>query len=233
MKTLHQIWLDDPAQPTAVWVPGVYVTAISGSGCIAGTPCEIFVQQAESFATLAAGSQQALKLFVSANAATHFTTVKVADKVDVYAYALRDATTNELLLEVNLQLQGCAKTVGTGVPVPVVVTLADLSVTSYEQTMGPLFVELDGVSGKPQTPPEIFALWKTGTFSDAGISTVTNLSPYFLVNGMFTTLTTGHVTDFNFVRGVFAVVPLGTPPVKYEVLYPRVETADVSILLVH
>jgi hypothetical protein len=157
----------------------------------------------------------------------------VGDKVDVYAWAERDPTTNELLLEVNLQYQGCAKTVGTGAPVPVVVTLDDLSISAYEQTLGPLFVEVDGVSGTPQTPPEIFALWKTGTFSDAGISTVTNLSPYFLAGGVFTTLTTGHVHDFNYLRGVFAVVPIGSPPVKYEVIYPRVEASDVSILKVH
>src|SRR5262249_20961910 len=158
------------------WVPGVYVTAISKTACVSGTPCQIFLQQAETFASLAAGSQQGLKLFVSANAAQHFTTVKVGDKVDTYAWAQRDPATNELLLTVNLQLQGCAKTVGTGNPVPVVVTLADLTINAYEQTLGPLLVELDGVSGTPQTAPEIFALFKTGTFSDAGISTVTNLS---------------------------------------------------------
>jgi hypothetical protein len=233
VKTLHDIWVDDPAQLTAAWVPGVFVTAVSKGACVAGTPCQIFVQQAETFASLAAGSQQALKIFVSGAAAQYFTTIKVGDKVDVYAWAERDATTNELLLEVNLQYPGCAKTVGTGAPVPVVVTLDDLSVSAYEQTLGPLFVEVDGVSGDPQTPPEIFALWKTGTFSDAGIDTVTNLSPYFLPGGVFTTLTTGHVHDFNHLRGVFAVVPIGSPPVKYEVLYPRVEASDVSILKVH
>jgi hypothetical protein len=225
--------VSNPATPTAVWVPGVFVTAISKSACVAGSPCQIFLQQAESFPNLAAGLQQALKLFVSAAAAQHFTTTQVGDKVNVYAWGQRDPTTNELLLLVNDQYQGCAKTVGAGVPLPVVVTLDDLTVSAYEVTMGPLFVEVDGVSGTPQTPPEIFALWKTGTFSDAGISTVTNLSPYFLAGGVFTTLTTGKVHDFNFVRGVFAVVPIGMPATKYEVLYPRVEPKDVSILKVH
>src|SRR6185312_9707999 len=42
VKTLHDIWMDDPAQLTAAWVPGVYVTAISKTACVSGTPCQIF-----------------------------------------------------------------------------------------------------------------------------------------------------------------------------------------------
>src|SRR5258707_308043 len=32
VKTLNEIWKDNPAQPTAAWIPGVYVTAISKAG---------------------------------------------------------------------------------------------------------------------------------------------------------------------------------------------------------
>lgn len=231
-QKLNDVWTANPSQPTEVWLPGVFVTAISQGGCVAGSPCQIFVQQKETFPNLAAGAQQALKLFISKSASQYFTTVKVDDQVDVLAWGVREPTYGELILEVNLQYKGCAKTVGTGTTAPVTATLDDLTMDAYKNTLGPLFVELDGVSGKPQTPTEIFALWKTGVFSDAGVDAVVNLSPYFLSGGAFSGLTQGKITDFTSIRGVFGVVPEGMPAVEYKVVYPR-KMADVVVGQVH
>ncbi len=199
---------------------------------MAGQPCQLFVQQKESFPSLGAGAQQALKVFVSANGAAHFTSIQVGDKVDLAGYAARDPMTNELSVAVTLKYLGCAKSTGTGTLVSVPVALADLTVDAYEKTLGPLFVEVSTVSGKPQTPSEIFALWSTGVFNDAGVDTVTNLSPYFLSGGVFAGLSQGKVTDFGHIDGVFAIVPIGSPPTKYEVLYPR-SASDLPITKVH
>ena len=224
-KTLHEIWIDDPAVPTEVWVPGVYVTAVSAGGCSAGSACTLFVQQLETFADATAGAQQALRLFASPGAAEHFTGIAVGDRLDIYAHAWRYDLNgqNELLLQVSLALRGCAKVVGAGVPQPVTgLSLPDLTVDAYETTLGPLLIQVDTVSGKPKTPPEIFGLWETGVFADAGIDEVTSLSPYFLPGSVFTGLTTGVTTDFTSITGVFGLfVPPGQPVTKYEVLYIR------------
>jgi hypothetical protein len=209
-------------------VPGVYITAISKSGCQSGVACQIFVQQAESYPSLAAGSQQALKIFVSASTAQHFTTLLVGDRVDVYAHAWRydiDGQ-NELLLQVSSGLPGCAKKIGQGTPLPVTVTLAELSVTAYESTVGPLLIRVDTVSGKPAAPTETFGLWETGVFDDAGIENVTSLSPFFLPGGAFVGLTQNQIESFTSVTGVFGLFVIGMPVAKYEEIYPRT-MADV------
>ena len=77
-------------------------------------------------------------------------------------------------------------------------------------------------------PTEIFALWKTGVFSDAGIEAIVNLSPYFLQGGAFSGLTQGKTHQFTSIAGVFGLVPEGMPAVKYKVLYPRT-MADVVV----
>jgi hypothetical protein len=234
-KTLHQIWQDNPTTQTEVWVPGVYVTGVSKGGCQTGVACQIFVQSAESFANLAAGSQQALKIFISANTAFHFAGIKPGDKVDVDAFAWRYDVNmqNELLLQVNLQYKGCAKVVGSGNPQPVTVQLSDLTLDAYENTVGPLLVKVDGVSGKPQMPTETFGLWKTGTFVDAGPDTIVSLSPYFLASGAFTGLQTGKVHDFTSITGVFGLfAPTTDPTAKYKEIYPRVD-AEYPVMTVH
>jgi hypothetical protein len=234
-KTIHQIWQDDPAQPTEAWVPGVYVTGVGKGGCQAGVACQIFVQQSEAFADLAAGSQQALKMFISANTAFHFAGIKVGDRVDVDAFAWRYTVNgqNELLLQVNLQLPGCAKVVGTGNPVPVPAQLSDLTLSAYEDTVGPLLVTVTGVSGKPQLPAETFGLWKTGTFTDAGADTIVSLSPYLLPTAAFSGLTTGKVHDFTSVTGVFGLFsPTADPSAKYKEIYPRAD-AEYPVFKVH
>ncbi len=228
-KTIHQIWLDNPAQPTEVWVQGAYVTAVSKGGCTAGAACQIFVQEGLSYADLAAGSQRAIKLFISANTAQYFTSVKRGDQVDIDAHAWRYDVNgeNELLLQVNLQLKGCAKVVGAGDAQPVTVLLSDLTVSAYEDTVGPLLVKVNTVSGKPQLPDETFALLNTGMFNDAGINTLTSLSPYFMPGGVFTGFAQanqGKTHNFTSVTGVFGIfIPMGSPT-KYEEIYPRMES---------
>ncbi len=234
-KSIHEIWQADPTTPTEVWVPGVFVTAISKGGCVAGTACQIFVQQAESYADLAAGSQQALKLFVSANTASHFVGIGVGDKLDVDAFAWRYNlnSQNELLLEVNLQLRGCGKVVGSGTPQPVDVALSDLTLTAYEDSVGPLLVQITSVSGKPALPAETFGLWSTGVFVDAGPGSIVSLSPYFLASGAFTGLTQGAVHDFTSVTGVFGLFsPTASPTSKYLELYPRTDS-EYPVATVH
>ncbi|GMV18034.1 MAG: hypothetical protein HS104_25485 [Polyangiaceae bacterium] len=229
-KTVQQIWADNPTTETQVWVPGVYVTAISGSGCANNTTCQIFVQQAESYASLAAGAKQAIKLRVASTVAQYFTGLAVGDKVDVLGYAWRYnlSGANEMAIQINSQLPGCAKKVGTGTPAPITgVQLTDLSVGFYEQTHGPLLVQLSTVTGKPAGASEIFGLWKTGVgIGDAGPENLVNASPFFLPNGAFTGLPTNGTTavDFTTLTGVFSVfIPVteaGSPP-KYMVMYPR------------
>ncbi|MFO0755015.1 MAG: hypothetical protein U0359_00870 [Byssovorax sp.] len=236
-KTLHQIWQDDPSQPVQAWVPGVFVTAIAKSGCQAGVACQIFVQQSEQFADLAAGSQQALKVFISANTASHFVGLAVGDKVDLLGWAWRYNVDgqHELLLQVNLQLPGCAKKVGSGTPMPVAVTLGDLTVSAYEDTVGPLLVTVSSVSGKPQLPAETFGLWSTGMFSDAGVEEIVSLSPYALPGGVFSfdPANQGKTHDFSSVTGVFGLfIPPGNPPTKFKEIYPRA-MSEAPIVKVH
>jgi hypothetical protein len=235
-RTLPQIWQDDPTSPSRVWVSGVFVTAISKGGCQGGQACQLFVQDAESFASLAAGAHHALKLFVSSTTAAYFASIALGDKVDVEGFAWRydlDPPQHELLIQVNKALPGCAKKVGTGTPAPVTgVKLPDLTVSAYEQTVGPLLVQVAEVSGKPGAAAETFALWPTsGPFVDAGPESVVSLSPYFLPGGAFTGLPTGGTTTVKFqtVTGVFGLfVPPsdGGSAAKYLMIYPRT-MADV------
>lgn len=225
-KTIHQIYLDDPAAPTQVWVPGVYVTAVSQGGCQSGVACQIYVQQDLVYADLAAGSQQAIKLFVSANTADHFLGVQVGQKVDVDGFAWRYNVNgeDELLLQVNLQLKGCAKPVGTGDAQPVTATLSQLMFPSYD-SIGPLLVKVNGPSGTPQAPDQTFGLFMKGMFVDAGPDNVVSLSPFFLTGGMFTTFTQfGHVHDFTSVTGVFGIFVPTASTQKYREIYPRTAT---------
>jgi hypothetical protein len=236
-KTLHQIWLDNPAAPTEVWSPGLYVTAVSKGGCQAGVACQIFVQPKEDLVDLAGATQQSLKMFISANTAFHFLGIKVGDKVDVDAHAWRYNVNgeNELLLQVSLALPGCAKVVGSGKPVPVKASLSDFTVAAYENTLGPVLVTVPLVSGKPQLPAETFGIYGTGMFSDGGPSSITSLSPYFMPGGVFTgflAANQGKTHDFGSVTGVFGIfIPTGSMT-KYEEIYPRAE-AEYPIVKIH
>ncbi len=231
-KTLPQIWADNPSMPTEAWVPGVYVTAISGDGCSANQSCQFFVQQAESFNSFAEATHQSLRVGVSPPVASYFTTLAVGDQVDLYAHAFRDTADgkNELIFLVTPALPGCAKVIGSGDPQPVLATLDQLTVAAYEDTVGPVLVQIDTVSGNPNLPAETFALWDTGGPIGGDITTVTSLSPFFLSGEAFTGLTDGMNTDFANVVGVFGIfAPPADPLIKYEEIYVR-SVADYPLL---
>lgn len=221
-KTIVEVWQDDPATPVETWVSGVIVTAISRGGCSANQACQVFLQQDATYADFATGAQHGIKLFASAATSEHFTSVQVGDVVDVLGYAWRydlDAQ-NELLLQVNLQLPGCAKTTGTATPTPIPnVTLADLTETAYETTHGPLLVQVSTITGNPNAPTETFGVWPTGNFPPSGPTV--SLSPFFLAGAAFSGLTDGVNTDFATATGVFGLfVPPPTGP-KFVEIYPR------------
>ena len=235
-RTIDQIWAANPPKQTKAgfWVQGVYVTAIAGGGCVAGTECQVFLQQDETYADLAAATKHAIKLFASNKTSEHFTGLKVGDKVDVFGSAWRSTLNgaSELMLDVNLAYPGCANVVGSGDPKPVKATLADLTIAAYENDLGPVLVEADLVSGKPQSNTEIFGMWPTGQFpADAGGDAFVNLSFYFLQGQAFSGLTLGKLHDFTSVTGVFGEL-LMPGPTKFRMIYPRAMT-DVVIAKVH
>lgn len=231
VRSLPEIWNDNPAKQTETWVSGVYVTAVSKGACTANEACSFFVQQDLTYASVQAAAHHGLKVFVSAATASHFVGVKVGDKVDLLGWAWRyniDGQ-NELLLQINLALPGCFKNVGSGTATPVVAYLSDFTVGAYEQTLGPVLVDVEGVTGTPQQPGETFGLGKTGQFTEGGIQDVTSLSPFYLPGGVFVGLPTGMKTNFTRVIGVFGLfVPPtdGGAATKYKEIYPRT-MADV------
>jgi hypothetical protein len=233
-NTIPGVWTDNPNQPLETWLPGVYVTAISRGACAANQACQIFLQQDETYASLALGAKHGIKMLISAPAAQYFTTLQVGDKVDALGFAQRYTLggQNELLVQVNSIQPGCAKKVGTGTPTPIPnVLLSDLTVNAYENTVGPLLVKVDNVIGTPGQPGETFGLGTAqfdGGGSDAGTDIV-SLSPFFLPGAVFTGLTNGQKTKFFYVSGVFGlfVPPTDGAVAKYLEIYPRT-MSDVS-----
>jgi hypothetical protein len=238
-KTISEIWssLGTATTPTATWIAGVYVTGVSRGGCTASRACQIFVQSDAGYASIAAATHKSIKLFVSAAAATHFTTVAVGDKIDVLGSAWRYTLggQNELLVEVNAQLPGCARKTGSATLTPIPnVLLTDLSTTGYETTYGPLFVEVPSVSGTPVAAlEETFGLYPTtdgGGFDGGG--EIVSLSPFFLPSSTFTSppLSPSKKT-FQKVTGVFGLfvpaVDSGTAT-KYLEIYART-MADIVV----
>ncbi|MBX3128638.1 MAG: hypothetical protein KF718_18090 [Polyangiaceae bacterium] len=222
-KTIKQLWTDDPTTATAVWVPNVVVTAISGGGCVFGTRCQLMVQQDVTYASFAAGAQNALRVDVADTYAGLFAAAVVGSRVDVYGWAWRHTNDglNELLIEVSAAHPGCAKVVGSASPTPITVQLTDLTQQAYETTHGPLLVRVEAVSGKPGQPNETFALWKQGQFSDAGVEAVVSVSPFYLSGYQFSGLTTDLIHNFTSVTGVFGLfVPTSSSP-KYKQLLIR------------
>jgi hypothetical protein len=235
-KTIPQIWQADPPAPVETWVTGAYVTAISGSACTANKACQLFIQTDVSYASLAAAAKHSIKVFVSAAVASHFTSVAVGDRVDVLGWAWRYNVNaqHELLLQVNAQLRGCARSTSSGsalVPLSGL-TLPDLTIDKYENTHGPLFVKVASVLGKPDpSPTSTFGLFHANeggvpeAGADAGASIV-SLSPFFLPGSTFTGLTPV-LTAFSSLTGVFGtfVSAAGT---KYLEIYPRTMTDVVT-----
>ncbi|MFO0549691.1 MAG: hypothetical protein U0271_14965 [Polyangiaceae bacterium] len=231
-KTLSAIWSDNPPFPAEAWVPGVYVSAVSKNGCVAGEACQFFVQSLESYPTLAAATHQSLRVGVAPSVSSYFVGLAVGDQVNLYASAFRDTADgkNELQFLVTPALPGCAKKVGTGNLTPLVVTLDALTVSFYEDTVGPVFVHVDDVSGNPNNPDKTFALWKTGMAPNGDITTVTSMSPFFLPSAVFSNLVANNITDFDYVEGVFGLfTPPAMPLIKYEEIYVR-SVADYPIL---
>ncbi len=233
-QAITGVWADNPTQPVETWLSGVYVTAISRGACAANQACQIFLQQDLTYASLAAGAKHGIKMFISAAASQYFTTIAVGDKVDALGYAQRYTLggQNELLVQVNQIQPGCAKKVGTGTATPIAnVLLSDLTVSAYEDTVGPLFVKVDNVIGTPGLAGETFGLGNAvfdGGGPDGGTDIV-SLSPFFLPNAQFVGLTNGQKTKFFYVSGVFGlfVPPTDGAVQKFLEIYPRT-MADVS-----
>jgi hypothetical protein len=223
-RTIPQIWQANPAAPDETWVSGAIVTAVSRGGCSAAEACQIFLQADGTYADFDTGAHHGIKIFVSAATSHYFTAVQVGDVVDALGHAWRYDLEgqNELLLQVNSLLPGCAKVTGVAIPPPAPipgVTLDELTVTAYEVTHGPLLVQVAGVTGNPNMPAETFGIWPTGSFPSGGPTV--SLSPFFLTGAAFTGLVDGVTTDFTSVSGVFGLfVP---PPVgpKFVEIYPR------------
>jgi hypothetical protein len=228
-RSVPEIWQADPAVATETWVADAYVTAISGSSCSANKACQIFLQADLSYSSLASAAKHGIKLFISAATASHFTAVRVGDRVDVLGWAWRYNldVQHELLMQVTVMNRGCAKTKSSGnalVPLSGV-TLSDLTLDAYENTHGPLFVHVASVLGKPDPSPTttfgLFHATDSGFFdagADAGADIV-SLSPFFLPSSSFTGFSPA-LTAFASITGVFGTfVPAGGP--KYLELYPR------------
>lgn len=222
--TIQQIWQDNPAAPTSVWLEDVWITAISKGSCVAQEACDLFVQSQESFTDLATATHGSLRIFASPGTSQYFTGLSVGDKINVLANAWRYNINdeNELLLQVNVALPGCSKKTGSGTPLPVSATLDDLTQDAFYNTLGPAFVTIDTLVGKPHLPDETFALWESGSSYDGGPEELISLSPYFLPGGVFVGLSPELLTNFTKVTGVFGIfVPDAQPVIRYKEVYPR------------
>ncbi len=231
--TIADLWANPPSTPSSSWIPGAYVTAISGAGCSssATAACQIFLADATSYADLNDAARRAIRLMLWPPASPHFAGVQVGDQVDVAAFAYRDTAkgANELLLDVSDTRRGCARKVGSGAVSPVAATLSDLgSATAYEVTYGPVLVQLSAVSATTDSKSvskTTGGLFYPASF-DAGSSEPVSVSPYCLSGGTFTAYQPNTRYDFVTLTGVFGVfrpqAPAdgGVPPTYLEI-YPR------------
>jgi hypothetical protein len=237
--TIWQVWEDNPSVETPVWVPDVLVTGVSYGGCSASYSCQLFLQQDPAYDTLALAARKAIKLFVSANTAYRFTGIAVGDRLDVYANAVRSTYggANELQLLVNTMYPGCANVLSSNnslTPVPNVL-LTDLTVEAYEVTIGPVLVQIQDLTGRPEFLDHTFGLWTTsGPWVEAGIEEVVSVSPYCISGGTFSGLTLGDVdNNFDYVQGVFELFIPATDaalPTKYKEICAR-SMADLPPVL--
>lgn len=206
-KTIDQIWSDDPTTPTQVWLPGVYVTALSKGACVDGVACELILQQDLTYASLEAGAQHAVRAWITSSTAKYFASLAVGDQVNAMAWAYRESEggQNELIVHVDLLEPGCALKIGSGTPTPIQgVALTDInSLAAYEQIYGPLLMQIANVTGTPKQPDQTFGLGNT--FFDGGVTggEIISLSPYYMDGGAFEGLEAGVKTKFSSVTGVF------------------------------
>lgn len=100
--------------------------------------------------------------------------------------------------------------------------LEDLTIDLYENTMGPLFIRLETVSGKPKMLNQTFTLWESFMPGMQPIEEVTSVSPFFVPGGQFSNLTLDVIHNFLYVDGVFGLfAPQADPLIKYEEIYVR------------
>ena len=228
-KTIPDLWSDDPTTPTQVWLPGVYVTAISKGACTAGTACEFIVQQDLTYASLEAGAQHAIRAWITSSTAKYFTSLAVGDQVNALAWAFRESEggQNELILHVDQVEPGCALKIGSGTPTPITgVALSDVdSLAAYEQIYGPLLMQIANVTGTPKQPDQTFGLGDTFYDGGANDGQIVSLSPYYMDGGAFVGLEAGVKTKFASVSGVFnEYFNPDASAVKYLELGPRAST---------
>jgi hypothetical protein len=219
--TLAALWTENPARPSFRWVSGAVVTAVSRGGCVAGSACQIFVQEPGAATTLDEVAHRAIKVFVSSAAAGRFATVRVGDRVDLAAHAWRYDVggQNELLLQIadSCSLRGCMQRTGSGTVTAVRATLASLaSVMAYETTYGPVLVRFEGVSATTDMSSPLDSttggLFTTGATPDAGFSGVPiSVSPFFLPAGRFTGFSGAQRIRFTSLTGVFGMFIPSTP----------------------
>ena len=206
-KAITDLWTANPTTPTQVWLPGVYVTAISKGACVAGVACEFIVQQDLTYGSLEAGAQHAIRAWIGSSASKYFTQLAVGDQVNAMAWAFRESEggQNELILHVDDVDPGCALKIGSGTPTPITgVQLTDIgSLAAYEDIYGPLLLQVANVTGTPKQPDQTFGLGNT--FFDGGASdaAIVSLSPYYMDGGNFVGLEAGVKTKFASVSGVF------------------------------
>jgi hypothetical protein len=226
-------WPDCLTHPTNAptrLINDVTISAISFNGCSTGHACQIFLQTDATYPSLVAGAHKAIKMFISAAAAGHFSTAQVGDTVNAMGWGWRYDVDgqNEILLEVNDEFQGCVKKTGTLVLTPITgVSLGDLTVDAYENTYGPLLVEVDNTRGTTTANlTETFGLvpGADGGFIDAGPEIV-SLSPFFLANGTFAApMTVSTHEHFTSIVGVFGLFVPADAGATYNELYPRTMT---------
>jgi hypothetical protein len=206
-KTIADLWTDNPSVPKQVWVPGVFVTAVSQGACKPSVACEFILQQDETYPSLQAGAQHAIRAWIGSSASKYFTQLAVGDQVNAMAWAFRESEggQNELILHVDDVSPGCALKVGSGNPTPIAgVQLSDIgSLAAYEDLYGPLLLQVANVTGTPKQPNQTFGLGNT--FFDGGTSdgSIVSLSPYYMDGGVFVGLEAGVKTKFTSVSGVF------------------------------
>jgi hypothetical protein len=208
VATIHDIWVQNPSTPTEYWLPGVFVTAMSRGACPGGGVCEIFVQQAETFASLADGSQQAIRIVVSPDEKMYFAGLHVGDQIDVDGFAFRDVAPNELHLQASALLPGCAKTVGSGNPTPVQANQGDLTPSAYLNSVGPLLVSVTNVTGRVVSVTHPFPIWFGSQSNNPGDAFV---DPRCLPEATFVGLTEPQDLDLFFVTAVFGITADSLP----------------------
>jgi hypothetical protein len=206
-KAITDLWSANPSTPTQVWLAGVYVTAISQGACVAGVACEFILQQDLTYASLEAGAQHAIRAWIGSSASKYFVQLAVGDQVNAMAWAFRESEggQNELILHVDDVEPGCALKIGSGTPTPITgVALGDLgSLSAYEDTYGPLLLQVANVRGTPKAPDQTFGLGNAIFDGGASDAEIVSLSPYYMAGGNFVGLEAGVKTTFTSVSGVF------------------------------